>query len=39
MLSIGKFGLSHRNNGGTRFVIFLEINNLIACSTHFCKKN
>ena len=39
MASIGRFGLPHRNHAGIRFATFLEINNLVACSTYFRKKN
>ena len=39
MSSVGKFGLPHHNNAGTRFSTFLEINSLVACSTFFQKKN
>ena len=37
--SIGKFGLNHRNCAGIRFHSFLEINELIALTTYFQKKN
>ena len=38
MSSIGKFGLPHCNKAGIRLSSFLEINNLVACSTYFRKN-
>ena len=35
--SIGKFGLQHRNDSGTRFLHFLQQNNLAAITTFFKK--
>jgi len=39
MSSVGKFGLPHCNKAGIRLTTFLEINNLVACSTYFRKKS
>ena len=39
MNSIGKFGLSHRNNAGIRFSTYLETNSLVALTTYFRKKS
>ena len=38
MSSVGKFGLQHCNKAGIRLTTFLEINNLVACSTYFRKN-
>jgi len=37
--SVGRYGLPHKNNAGTRFQTFLEVNRLIAATTYFRKKN
>ena len=36
--SIGKFGLTHRNLSGVRFMTFLETRNLLALSSYYRKK-
>ena len=37
--SIGPFGISHVNEAGRKMRTFLCINDLIACSTYFQKRN
>ena len=37
--SIGSFGLSHMNESGRRFASHLTINNLVAATTCFRKRN
>jgi len=39
MNSVGKLGLSHRNNAGIRFSTYLETNSLVALTTYFRKKS
>ena len=39
MRSIGPFGLTHRNRAAVRFNTNLEVNNLVAVTTHHKKNN
>ena len=39
MRSIGPFGLTHRKRAGVRFIIYPEVNNLVAVTTYYKKNN